>query len=215
MKKTISILAAILFVFTGFAQTDQKAKDILEKASAKIEGYNTLKIKFGVTISAPDEEPISQKGMLYLKGDTKYKLDMTDQEVYNDGVTITTYLKEDNECYNTPVEDLEEEEMMSPDELLTLYEDGYKLRYGGEQEYASSTCDVIFLYPKDPQESKFHTVKMLVNRDKNEVVYAYLKGKDGTNLKYKLVSMEKDTDMPDDMFTFNAAEHPGVECYDE
>lgn len=214
MKKTISILAAILLVFAGFAQTDQKAKDILDKASSKIDGYKTLKIKFGVTISAPEEEPISQKGMLYLSGD-KYKLDMTDQEVYNDGVTVTTYLKEDNECYKTPVADLEEEEMMSPEDLLTLYEDGYKLRYGGEQEYAKSTCDVIFLYPKDPADSKFHTVKMLVNREKNEVVYAYLKGKDGTNLKYKLVSMEIDAEMADDMFTFNEAEHPGVECYDE
>ncbi|MBD3636473.1 MAG: outer membrane lipoprotein carrier protein LolA [Crocinitomicaceae bacterium] len=214
MKKTISILAAILITVAGFAQTDQKAKDILDRASAKIEGYKTLKIKFGVVITAEGEEPISQKGVLYLKGD-KYKLDMTDQEVYNDGTTVTTYLKEDNECYRTPVEDLEEEEMLSPEELLTLYEDGYKLRYDGEQEYAGEMCDVIFLYPKDPQNAKFHTVKMLVNQSKNEVVYAYLKGKEGTNMKYKLVSMEKDVEMSDDTFIFNEAEHPGVECYDE
>lgn len=214
MKKTISILAAILITVVGFAQTDQKAKDILDRASAKIEGYKTLKIKFGVVITAEGEEPISQKGVLYLKSD-KYKLDMTDQEVYNDGTTVTTYLKEDNECYRTPVEDLEEEEMLSPEELLTLYEDGYNLRYDGEQEYAGEMCDVIFLYPKDPKNAKFHTVKMLVNQSKNEVVYAYLKGKDGTNMKYKLVSMEIDVEMSDDTFIFNEAEHPGVECYDE
>ena len=213
MKKTISILTAILFVVTGLAQSDPEAKEILDKASAKIDGYKTLKIKFGVTIVSPDDE-MSQKGTIYLKGD-KYKLDMTDQEVYNDGVTVTTYIKEENTCFKTAVEDIDEEDMMSPDELLTLYEDGYKMKYGGEQEYANSTCHVIFLYPKDPENAKFHTVKMLVNKEKNEVVYAYLKGKDGTNMKYKLVSMEKDVPMSDDTFVFNEAEHPGVECEEE
>lgn len=211
--KTISILAAILFTVAGFAQTDQKAKDILDRASAKIEGFKTLKVKFGVTITGQDD-PISQKGTLYLKGDM-YKLEMTDQEVYCDGINITTYLIEDAECYRSKVEDLEEDEMMSPEELLTLYEDGYKLRYDGEQEYAGEMCHVIFLYPKDPKNAEFHTVKMLVNKEKDEVVYAFLKGKDGTNMKYKLVSMEKDTEMDDTMFSFDYDSHPEVECYDE
>ena len=211
--RTISILAAILFTVAGFAQTDQKAKDILDRASAKIEGYNTLTIKFGVTITGQDD-PISQKGTLYLKGEM-YKLAMTDQEVYCDGINITTYLIEDVECYKSKVEDLEEDEMMSPEDLLTLYEEGYKLRYDGEQEYAGEMCHVIFLYPKDPKDAQFHTVKMLVNIERDEVVYAYLKGKDGTNMKYKLVSMERDLEMSDDMFSFDYDAHPEVECYDE
>lgn len=214
MKKTISILAAFLITVAGIAQSDPEAKEILDKASAKIDGYKTLKIKFGVTISSVDNDDISQKGTLYLKGD-KYKLDMTDQEVYNDGVTVTTYMKEDNQCFKADVEDLEEEDMLSPDQLLTLYEEGYNLKYGGEQEYAGSMCDVIFLYPKDPANAQFHTVKMLVDRKKNEVVYTFLKGKDGTNMKYKLVNMEKDVEMSNDTFIFNEAEHPGVVCEEE
>lgn len=63
MKKTISILTALLFVFNGLAQVDPEAKEILDKASAKIDGYKTLKIKFGVTIIPPKDEgePIGQK----------------------------------------------------------------------------------------------------------------------------------------------------------
>lgn len=140
---------------------------------------------------------------------------MTDQEVFNDGITVTTFLKADNECYTTPVDELDNEEMMTPEELLTMYEDGYNVRFGGEQEYAGTMCDVIFLYPKNPADAKFHTVKMLVHRERNEVVYAFLKGKDGTNLKYKLVEMEIDVEMDDDMFIFTEEEHPGVECFEE
>ncbi|UKN02539.1 outer membrane lipoprotein carrier protein LolA [Paracrocinitomix mangrovi] len=214
MKQTISIIAALfLFTFAGIAQDDAKANEVLKKASEKMEGYKTLKIKFGVTITTPDEDPISQKGVIKIKGD-KYHLDITDQEVFCDGVNITTYLKEDNECYKSKVED-QEEDMMSPEELLTIWEKGYKKKYDGEQEYAGEQCHVIFLYPTNPKESKFHTVKLLINKNSNEVVYVYLKGKDGTNMKYKLVEMERDVEMPDQIFEFDPAQHPGVECFDE
>jgi outer membrane lipoprotein-sorting protein len=212
MKKTIGILAAILFTFTGIAQ-DDKAKEVLDRASKKMDGYKTLTIKFGMTITAPEEDPISQKGKIFIKGD-KYMLDVTDQQVYCDGTNITTYLKEDNECYKSTVED-SEEDILAPTELMTIWEKGYKYRYDGEQDYAGETCHIIFLYPKNPKESKFHTIKMLINKERDEAVYVYLKGKDGTNMKYKLVSMERDNEIPDSKFVFNEAEHPGVECYDE
>ncbi len=214
MKKTINILVAILFLGIGYAQDSEKAKAILDKASEKTKGYKTLTIKFGVTISSPDnDEPISQKGTVQIKGDM-YKLNITDQEVYCDGTNITTYLKEDNECYKSLLEDAEED-VLSPKEILTIWEDGYKYRYDGTQQYAGSTCEVIFLYPKDPANSEFHTVKLLINQEKSEVVYVYLKGKDGTNMKYKLVDMQRDLEIDDSNFTFNEAEHPGVECFDE
>lgn len=213
MRQTITLLAAILFTFGGLAQDDTKAKEILDKASAKLDGWKTLKIKFGVTISAPESDPISQKGTIYVKGE-KYMLDITDQEIYCDGINITSYLKEDNECYKSLVAD-SEEEIMSPIELLTIWEEGYKFRYDDTQEYAGETCHAIFLYPKDPSDSQFHTIKLLVNDARSEVVYVYLKGRDGTNMKYKLVKMEKDVEIPDSKFVFNEAEHPGVECYDE
>lgn len=213
MKKTISILAAVLLTFAGLAQDDEKAKEVLDKASAKLDGWKTLKIKFGVTIIPAEDEPIAQKGTIYVKGD-KYMLEMTDQEIYCDGENITSYLKEDNECYKSAVDE-SDEDYISPIELLTIWEDGYKYRYDKEQDYAGEKCHSIFLYPSNPKESDFHTVKVLVNIERSEVVYVYLKGKDGTNMKYKLVNMEKDVDISDDTFIFNEAEHPGVECYDE
>lgn len=214
MKKTITILAALLFTFGGVAQ-DKKAQEILDKASAKMDGWKTLKIKFGVTIIPPPDEgdPIGQKGTIWVKDD-KYMLDITDQEIYCDGINITSYLREDNECYKSLVAD-SEEEIISPTELLTIWEDGYKSRYDGDQIYAKENCHVIYLHPKEPKKSRFHTIKLLINEARSEVVYVYLKGKEGTNMKYKLVNMERDLDMPDSKFVFNPAEYPGVECYDE
>lgn len=214
MKKVFYSLHIILFATVGFAQQDDKAKTILDKASAKMDGYTTLSIQFGMTISSPDMDPVAQEGTLQLKGD-KYKLTITDQEVYCDGKTLTTYLKADNECYVSAIENVEQD-MASPEKLLTIWKDGdYRYRYAGTQDYANRPCDIIFLYPNQPKESKFHTVKLLIDQKKSEVVYAYIKGKDGTSMKHKLVSMRRDEAMPDQLFTFNPAQHPGVECYDE
>lgn len=217
MKKTINILFAILFIAgTGFAQDadQEKAKKILDRASQKTKGYKTLTIKFGVTITNPDtEEPIGQKGTIRIK-DGKYRLDMTDQEVYNNGKVITTYLKEDNECYKSDATEVEED-MISPEELLTIWEDGYNYKYGGETDYAKSKCDIIFLYPKQNTDSKFHTIKLIIDQVKGEVVWVHLKGRDGSKMTYKLVEMTKDVEMDDSIFDFNEGEHPGVECYDE
>jgi outer membrane lipoprotein-sorting protein len=139
---------------------------------------------------------------------------MTDQEIYNNGDIMTTYLKEDNECYKSKAAEVEDG-MISPQELLTIWEDGYNYKYGGETEYASSSCDIIYLYPKNPKESKFHTIKLIINREKSEVVWVHLKGKDGSKMTYKLVDMTQDIEMDDSIFEFNEGEHPGVECYDE
>ena len=214
MKKTISILIAVLFVGFGFTQEEDKAKAILDKASAKMKGYTSLTIKFNVKITTVDsDDPINQKGNIQIK-DGMYKLDMTDQEVYNDGKTITTFLKEDNECYNSDVDEADED-FISPEELLTIWEDGYKFKYGGETDYAKEKCDIIFLYPTNPKESKFHTIKLIINKEKKQVVWIHLRGKDGSKMTYKLLELTKDLEMDDSIFKFNPAEHPGVECYDE
>lgn len=214
MKSLISGICLIFISILSFGQDDTKrAKEILDQVSANMDGYKTLTVRFKVTIYTEDE-PIDQSGMVYIKGD-KYKLDLDDQEIYCDGENITTYLKEDNECYKGKVADQEDASLLSPSELLTIWEDGYRYRYGGETTYASENCFEIFLYPKDPESSKYHTIKLLVNENRMEVVWVYLRGRDGNHLKYKLLEMKKDEPMGDAMFVFNEASHPGVECYDE
>ena len=66
MKKGISILMAILFLGTGFAQ-DSKAKEILDKVSSKTNAYKSIAISFKMTISGQGD-PITESGKAYLKG---------------------------------------------------------------------------------------------------------------------------------------------------
>ncbi len=212
MKKGISILMAILFLGTGFAQ-DSKAKEILDKVSSKTNAYKSIAISFKMTISGQGD-PITESGKAYLKGD-KYKIELHDQDIYCDGTTITTHLKEDAECYTGSVADSEEDGMLSPNKLLTVWEEGYKYKYIKETTFKGIAVHHINIFPKDPAKSKFHTIILKIDKEKLEVVSVFVKGKDGMNMKYILTKFEKNVEISDSKFVFDRLKHPDVECYDE
>lgn len=214
MKRIILFTLIILTSTFNFAQ-DEKAKKILDEISVKTKAYETMIFDFIVVLTTPDNpEPFTQDGKIYIKGE-KYFLSLTDQEIYCDGVTITTYLKEDNECYTRKVADVEPGEIVSPSQLLTIWEDGYKYKYVQETTYADRPAHEIHLYPKDPSKSKFHTIILKIDAGRNEVVFFMVKSKDGSNTKYKISKFEKNVPIADAKFVFDSAKHPGVVCQEE
>ncbi|MBL7898813.1 MAG: outer membrane lipoprotein carrier protein LolA [Crocinitomicaceae bacterium] len=213
MKTILSLLILTTFSLSLYSQ-DEKAKKILDEISVKTKAYETMYFEFTVVVAVPGEEPITQTGKVYIK-DEKYFLSLTEQEVYCDATTITTFLKEDNECYTRSVDDVEEGEIVSPSQLLTVWEDGYKYKYVQETTYADRPAHEIHLYPKDPSGSKFHTIILKIDAERNEVVFFMVKGKDGTNTKYKISKFDKNIEISDSKFVFDKAKHPGVVCQEE
>lgn len=213
MKTILSLLILTTFSLSLYSQ-DEKAKKILDEISVKTKAYETMYFEFTVVVAVPGEEPITQTGKVYIK-DEKYFLSLTEQEVYCDATTITTFLKEDNECYTRSVDDVEEGEIVSPSQLLTVWEDGYKYKYVQETTYADRPAHEIHLYPKDPSGSKFHTIILKIDAERNEVVFFMVKGKDGTNTKYKISKFDKNIEISDSKFIFDKAKHPGVVCQEE
>ena len=213
MKTILSLLILTTFSLSLYSQ-DEKAKKILDEISVKTKAYETMYFEFTVVVAVPGEEPITQTGKVYIK-DEKYFLSLTEQEVYCDATTITTFLKEDNECYTRSVDDVEEGEIVSPSQLLTVWEAGYKYQDVQETTDADRPAHEIHLYPKDPSGSKFHTIILKIDAERNEVVFFMVKGKDGTNTKYKISKFDKNIEISDSKFVFDKAKHPGVVCQEE
>ena len=149
-----------------------------------------------------------------MKGD-KYYLSMPDQEVFCNGVNVWTYIKEDNECYVSEVDETESDNIIQPSELLTIWENGWTYKYSKEMTYAGKQVHEIYLYPKDKKTSKYHTIIVRIDKAKHEIVYAHIKGKDGVHMKYSLTKLTKNTDLPDSKFTFVKSKYPGVEIIEE
>jgi len=213
MKAVLGILFLGLTVFGATAQVDTKAKSILDKVSKLTKTYKTISVDFSMTITSPEGSPIKQKGKALMKGD-KYFLTLPDQEIYCDGKTVSTYIKDDNECYVSDIDDTESD-MVQPSELLTIWEKGFTYKYSKELTFAGKQVHEILLYPKDKKNSKYHTIVIRIDKAKNEVVYAHIKGKDGVHMKYTLSKLIKNTTIPDTKFVFNKSKYPGVEITEE
>jgi len=213
MKKYLNLLIAVLLIGSAFGQ-DDKAKAVLDKVSAKTNAYKSVIISFDLTITGPEMTTINETGKAYLEGD-KYKIELSDQDIYCDGVTMSTHLKLDGECYSSKVAETATEDMIMPSELLTIWEEGYKYQYIKETTYKGVAVHHINLFPKDAAKSKFTAIILKIDKEKNEVVSVLIKGKDGVNMKYDLTKLEKNVAIPVSTFVFDRAKHPDVECYDE
>lgn len=213
MKYLLGFILLVGTSVSSFAQTDTKAKTILDKVSAVTKTYKTIKLSYSLTITSPNGSPISQKGDAYLKGD-KYYIKTPDQTIYSNGTKIWTYLKSENECYVRDADD-EDDDFAKPSKLLTIWEKGFTFKYSKEFMYKGKMVHEIFLFPKDKAKSKYHTIILKIDKAKNQVMHVHIKGKDGSHMKYSLDKFEKNVTIEDSKFVFNKAKFPGVEMIEE
>ncbi len=89
MKKIALLVSLIAYtLLPALAQKDKRASDILDAMSAKYKSFSSYQTAFTYTSGKE-----SYKGDLTVKG-TKFRLKLAGQEVFNDGKTMATYVKE-------------------------------------------------------------------------------------------------------------------------
>lgn len=214
LKSLLFTIPISLFCLLGLAQSnndhDPKAKDILDKVSAKTKTYTTIKVEFTMVMQGKDKskKPETQKGALQLKGDN-YKLDIKGQEIISDGKTSWTYLKDNNELQINSV-DPGADDAVTPSSIFTIYEKGYKYKFDSETARTQS----INLFPLNPDKKKFHTLKLVIDKEKKQIISFAVFMKDGNVFEYTINSFKSNTDIPDTVFQFNEKAHPGIEVVD-
>ncbi|MEQ8323828.1 MAG: outer membrane lipoprotein carrier protein LolA [Vicingaceae bacterium] len=206
-------IAVGAFVFSAKAQTDPKAKSLLDKVSAKTKAYTSIKADFNYTLeNKADDINEVQSGSIAIKGN-KYILKIAGQEIQSDGKTIWTYLKDAGEVQITEV-DLENEDLITPTKLFTMYEKGYRHEYMKEDVLDGVAVAVINIYPLDVDEKSYHTVKLYIDKEKLEFKKVKILGKEGNTYTYRIKSFMTNIPMNDSDFKFDASKKPGVEVVD-
>ncbi|MEQ8908844.1 MAG: outer membrane lipoprotein carrier protein LolA [Vicingaceae bacterium] len=212
MKKGILITIGLAFIGVNLTLA-QDAKSILDQLSKKAASYESMKASFSYEMMN-EAEGINEKqsGSIISQGD-KYNLEIAGQKIISDGKTIWTVIEEANEVQidNVPEEGEMEEEYISPTKILTLWEEGFKYKYDSEQDLAGTAVHVINLFPEDPSEKSFHTIKLFIDKGKMEVKQIGIKGKDGTDFIYKINDFETNLDVPASTFTFNNPEYDVID----
>lgn len=213
MNKAFTIaIAAVLGIAssTSLAQTSEK---ILSELSNKAKNYTTVYAEYSSQlIDKVNDVDVKQNGKVYVKGE-KYYVELGDYTMISDGESVWTYEESVNDCYVDYLEDVADGSL-SPSKMFTIWEDGFKHEFKSEVNEGGRQLYWINLYPIDPTEKNYHTIQLYVDKAKMEVVKFIVKGREGSDIIYKLDAFAPNRTINDSQFKFNLQDFPGVNVID-
>ena len=152
MNKIITLLFVASSTFL-FAQ-DEVAKDVLDKLSATTKSYRNITVGFEFIFENKNQNiDERQSGNLVIEDDN-FLLEMDEQIIINDGENQWIYLTDMNEVQIIKHEP--ENDIMIPNKLFTIYEQGYKYKYVSAKSENRRRLHIIDLFPEDP--TNFQTI---------------------------------------------------------
>ena len=204
MNKILIIIFSI-FQLNSFGQ-DDKSNEILKQLSANTKSYTFMDVDFDFNfINITQEINENQKGNIKISNN-KFRLDLNEQIVISDDSTQWIYLKESNELQIMEFDS--EDEMLSPNKLFTIYENGYKNQYIELKD----NNHIIDLFPVESNE--FKNIQLHINKDKIQLNKIILFDKNGGSFSYMITKLITNTNFDDNFFKFNTEEYPDLEIID-
>lgn len=209
MRKML-VIAVLLMSQCVFAQSDKRATAILDGMSNKYKTMTSFRVTFTYTNEGQGAKE-SLKGDATVKG-TKYRLKMAGQEIFNDGKTMTTYIKESNEA-TVNTYDPKDSGDIDPTKIYTIYKKGYKYMFIEEVIESGRVYEVVELSP-DKKDSKIAKVQIKVDKKDKSVKSWKVIQRSGQRLVFKVDKFTPNVNVEDKFFAFDAAQYKGVEVID-
>ncbi len=211
MKKLVLIFIGIIVAQVAFAQYDPKALEILEAMSKRYKAITSFEANLTSTLineSAGVKDEF--KGKVTVKGD-KYRLELEEQQVYNNGTTVWTYLPANKEV-NVDNFDPKSDDL-NPSKIFEMYKKGFKYLLAGEKTEAGVACDEIDLVP-EKKDAQYFKVKMMISKKDKSVQSWTMFDRGGNRYKYIITKFTPNVKAEDAYFTFDPKKFPGVEVID-
>ena len=209
-----SLWVAMLLLLSGFQTLDEKSEKILKESRAKMESLKDFSadLRYEIKNKSTRLNPISKSGKVKYKKGNKYVLSMADQEIYCDGETLWLYLPDDQEV--TILNYDPNEEGMSMESILSVYQASASSRYEGSEVVHGKKCHKIYLAVKDPS-LEYNQAQIWINMTSKMLEKVSLIDRKQTVTTYEFSSISTNRGLSDDAFRFNIKAHEGVDVYDE
>lgn len=202
------ILTITFCLITSLLHTqDNKANQILSNLSKKTASYSSIEAHFTNTFSSSITSiNESQTGVLFLQGDA-YKLDLAGQSIISDGETNWMLLKEDEEVNISEVEE-DDEDIMNPSKIFTMYEEGYKSQFIKEE----AGKYYIHLFPKE--KGSFSRIELVINKGKMQIEELNMFDKQSSKYSYVISKFKTNKVYKESFFSFEKEKYPDFEIID-
>jgi len=214
MKNSIFTTVLAFFTFlslSALAQYDPKALEILEAMSKKYKAIEAFEADISYTLSN-DVEKINEefKGKITVKGE-KFRLALPEQEVYNNGTTVWTYLPDAKEV-NIDNFDPDSDDI-NPSKIYEIYKKGFKYLYLSDKTEGGVVCEEVDLVP-DKKDAQYFKIKMMIVKKDKSIQSWTMYDKAGNRYKYTISKFNPNLKVDDAFFTFDPKKYPGVEVID-
>jgi len=205
MNKKFLIAALIIALSNmAMAQKDPKAKEILDAMSAKYKSIISFQADLSYSMANKTEDiNESYNGKIAVKGDM-YRLMMQDQEIYNDGTTIWTYLPNLDEPEVTIDNNNPEAGDITPSSIFNIYQDGYKYLYLNSTTINGKSYDVVDLVPND-KDAQYFKVRIEIATKERLLRTFTLFDREGSEYTYLITNFKSDVNLSDSYFRFDSS----------
>ncbi|HEY5464249.1 MAG TPA: outer membrane lipoprotein carrier protein LolA [Hanamia sp.] len=218
MMKVILLGFFIFYCSLGFSQlnslgkSDPEAKVILDNVSAKFKTYKTVTANFTLSITdAAGKIDGVKKGTLYMKG-SKYRVNISGQEIYSDGDNIWTYDQSANEVQITKFDPTAN--TITPQKMFTnFYDKDFLYKLNGETKKGGKTIQEIELTPVDKTKT-FYKVLVEIDKNSKNILSTKVFEKNGNRYIYAITNLKTNTNLPESLFVFDTKNHPKAEVVD-
>lgn len=208
MKK---ILTSLLFCsMTILAQNDPAAEELLNKVSENIKAYESMYININHNLSNKEEMINQTNKVSFVKKGDSYNVKWNNITFIYDGKFLYT-INPDDEEVTISSEDFDEESSITPNKILTFFEEGYEFKMDIKQDITITdyyeqrerkVLQYVKLIPID-SNSEIEHILLAIELKNNRIYKSIEKGKNGTTTSYTITSFEVNLPLNDELFLFN------------
>ena len=192
-------------------KVDSVSSKILEDLSIQTKSYENIHVNFNFTFKNESQDIFEeQEGNIKIDSN-KFRLEINKQIVISDGINQWIYLKEANEVQIMEYD--AEDDMMSPNKLFTIYEQGYKSEYVELKEIDSKKIHIIDLF--SIESNAFRKIQLQIDSNTLQLFNIILYDKNGGSFTYLITDFKTNFEKNNNNeFLFNLTEYPDVEVID-
>lgn len=200
MKKIMTFTLICLVATATFAQNG--AKDLLDKVAAKVESYNNIEIEFNHVFENVEADIKQEaRGKVVLKKDLYHLYYMGTEQIF-DGKKTYLIIHEDEEVIIQNIEDMEEEENITPSKLFSFYKNGYSYEMGGIKTVNGIKTQEVILTPIN-SDSTVDNIVVAIDNKTNHIYSISETGKNSSKTVLTIRSMKTNQPISEKLFIFD------------
>lgn len=202
----------VLWSFQASAQKDPKAKVVLDAMSEKYQSMKGFTAGFDYTYQDAGVPGDRQSGEIAVSGE-KYRLKLPDQEIYNDGKTVWTYIQTSNYKEVTINDATQTEGELTPSNIYKMYQSGFNYKLLADKTYQGKAVNVVELTALKTN-APFKEVKLMVDKTTKDLLGWEMSDGQGGIFSYSFKNLKAAPALAADYFAFDPKKYPGIEVID-